>query len=99
MPSRVEGFGIVFSEALAAGLPCVARRAFAMPELVEDGVAGTLVDDDDPDALAAAIGGVLADRDVYQRVAQQRETLLRKHNWSTIAASMVEGMHRLATAG
>ena len=72
---------------------------FRHPEVVEDGLTGTLVDDDDPDAMAAAIGGLLADPDVYQRVAQQREALLGKHDWSTIAASMVEGMHRLATAG
>jgi glycosyltransferase involved in cell wall biosynthesis len=96
MPSRVEGFGIVFTEALSAGVPCVARRAFAMPELVEDGVSGVLVDDDDPDALAAAIGGVLADRGVYQRVAQRRDDVRRRHDWSTVAADMTDAMNRLA---
>ncbi len=95
MPSRVEGFGIVFSEALAAGLPCVARRAFAMPELVEDGVTGALVDDDDPEALAAAIGGVLADPDIYRRVAERRDDVLRRYDWSTVAADMVAAIRRL----
>jgi glycosyltransferase involved in cell wall biosynthesis len=96
MPSRVEGFGIVFAEALAAGLPCVARRAFAMPELVEDGVTGALIDDDDPEALAAAIGCVLADRDVYRRVATRRDEIRHRHDWSTAAANMVAAMRQLA---
>ena len=95
MPSRVEGFGIVFAEALAAGLPCVARRAFAMPELVEDGVTGALVAGDDPDILAAAIGGVLADPDVYRRVAERRPEVQRKHDWSAIAGRMVDAMRRM----
>jgi glycosyltransferase involved in cell wall biosynthesis len=95
MPSRVEGFGIVFSEALAAGVPCVARRAFAMPELIEDGVSGALVDDDDPDKLAAAIGGVLADPEMYRTVAQRRDDVRRERDWSTVAAGMVDAMRRL----
>ena len=40
-----EGFGIVFLEAMAAGLPVVACRAAAVPEVVADGVTGLLVPD------------------------------------------------------
>jgi glycosyltransferase involved in cell wall biosynthesis len=64
MPSRLEGFGIVFVEALARGLPCVGRNAFAMPEIIEPGRSGGLVDGDDPEELAT-IAGVLADDEVY----------------------------------
>jgi glycosyltransferase involved in cell wall biosynthesis len=52
MPSRFEGFGIVFAEALSAGIPCIGRDAFAMPEIIEDGVTGYLLDGDDPPALS-----------------------------------------------
>jgi glycosyltransferase involved in cell wall biosynthesis len=54
-PARWEGFGLVFLEAMRAGLPVVATRAGAIPEIVADGITGLLVPPDDPDQLAAAI--------------------------------------------
>ena len=48
LPSRFEGFGIVFAEALARGLPCVGRDVCAMPEIIDDGVTGALIRDEEP---------------------------------------------------
>ena len=59
LPSVQEGFGIVFLEAMAAGLPVVACRAAAVPEVVEDGVTGVLVPPRDPAALARALAAFL----------------------------------------
>jgi glycosyltransferase involved in cell wall biosynthesis len=53
--ARWEGFGLVLLEAMRAGLPIVATRAGAVPEVVEDGITSTLVPPDDPCALAAAL--------------------------------------------
>lgn len=61
LPSVQEGFGIVFLEAMAAGLPVVACRAAAVPEVVADGETGVLVPPRDPAALAGALAGMLAD--------------------------------------
>jgi len=55
LPSRQEGFGIVLLEAMAAGRAVVASRATAIPEVVPDGVAGSLVAPGDPDALAGTL--------------------------------------------
>lgn len=52
---QVEGFGIVFLEAGAYGVPSIATRSGGIPEAVEDGVTGLLVPERDPKALAEAI--------------------------------------------
>lgn len=60
LPSRQEGFGIVFLEAMASGLPVVAARAGAVPEVVPHDRAGFLVDPDDTGALASALTRILS---------------------------------------
>lgn len=49
MPTRVEGFGFVFLEALSRGLPCIGRDDFAMPEMIRPGLNGALLSKDDPE--------------------------------------------------
>jgi phosphatidyl-myo-inositol dimannoside synthase len=61
LPTVQEGFGLVFAEAMAAGLPVVASDAAAVPELVSDGETGLLVPPRTPGALAAALERVLED--------------------------------------
>jgi glycosyltransferase involved in cell wall biosynthesis len=55
MPSYREAQGIAILEALAAERPVVASNVGGIPEMVTDGVTGTLVPSHDPSALAAAI--------------------------------------------
>ncbi len=59
LPTVQEGFGIVFLEAMAAGLPVVACRAAAVPEVVVDRRTGLLVTPLKPDELATALATLL----------------------------------------
>jgi hypothetical protein len=69
LPSRYEGYGMVFAEALAHGLPVIACRAGAAADTVPAG-AGILVDVDDEAALAEALRSLLADPSRRQTLAR-----------------------------
>ena len=59
--SRWEGFGIVLLEAMLAGLPIVATRVSAVPEVVVDGETGLLVEAGDYAGLATHLESLLTD--------------------------------------
>jgi glycosyltransferase involved in cell wall biosynthesis len=63
-----EPFGIVFVEALAAGLPVVATSLGGALEIVDD-TCGILVPPDDPAALSVALERLLRDRALRARLA------------------------------
>jgi glycosyltransferase involved in cell wall biosynthesis len=59
MPSRLEGFGYVFLEALASGVPVIASKVDGSREAVRDGAWGILVDPSRPEELDSAIRSAL----------------------------------------
>ena len=63
-----EGFGIVFLEAAAAGVPQVAGRSGGAHEAVTDGETGIVLDPATPKAAATAIGTLLNDRELRARM-------------------------------
>src|SRR5581483_7217747 len=63
MPGRGAGFGIVYLEAAACGIPVVASKLDASREAVRDGAMGIVVDPDDPDSVKAGILAALATRE------------------------------------
>jgi glycosyltransferase involved in cell wall biosynthesis len=86
LATRYEGYGIVFDEALAHGLPIVACRTGAVPQTVPPG-AGLLVAPDDPAAFGAAVRMVVEDRALRRRLgAVSAATGARLPAWDTVPA-------------
>ena len=67
-PTRNEAFGLVAVEAMAYGLPVVATREGGLVDIVADGETGYLVARQDAAALADAIGKLLSDKDLRERM-------------------------------
>jgi glycosyltransferase involved in cell wall biosynthesis len=90
MPSRMEPFGLVFAEALSRGLPCVARNACAMPEIVTDGVSGALISKDDEYELAEAVASVLADDQIYKNCKERAPRIADYFSWERTVSDMLQ---------
>ena len=63
LPSRLDNFPNTGVEAQACGCPVVGFRVGGVPELVEEGVTGTIVEEGDTDAFASALASYLTDPD------------------------------------
>jgi glycosyltransferase involved in cell wall biosynthesis len=86
LPSRFEGYGMVFAEAIAHGLPVIGTTAGAIPDTVP-AAAGLLVPPDDVDALAAALRRLIVDAGERDRLAAAaRAAAARLPTWAGSAA-------------
>ena len=79
LPSRVEPFGLVVAESMAAGVPVVASRIDGPREILGGGELGRLVAPEDDAALAEAIGLAIGDWDGTLRRAAAAQAYARDH--------------------
>lgn len=85
LPSRFESFGLVFVEAMAAGLPVVALAGSGAEEVVEDGVTGLLATPD-ADGLAGAVDRLVGDATLRRRLgAAGRSRYLERYTVAAMA--------------
>jgi glycosyltransferase involved in cell wall biosynthesis len=90
LPSVQEGFGIVFLEAMACGLPVVAARAAAIPEVVPDRQAGLLVPPGDVAALAHALVELLARPRQRAGYGAFGREYVERFDWDRVAQMFLE---------
>lgn len=96
LPSRYEGYGMVFAEALGAGLPVVAARAGAVPDVVPESV-GMLVPVDDSASLARALRELLSDEALRRKLQSgARQAAKDLPGWADTAAIVKERLERVA---
>jgi glycosyltransferase involved in cell wall biosynthesis len=94
LPSRSEPFGIALVEALACRKPVVATRVGGIPEIIEDGRNGLLVEPDNSGALAEALMRVLKDGDLRKVLASNGYRTVQERFRSETTGSAYEGVFR-----
>jgi phosphatidyl-myo-inositol dimannoside synthase len=99
MEQRVEGFGISLAEASACGLPVIAGRSGGIPAAVRDGETGILVDAERVEAVAEAVGRLLADAPLRSRLgAAGRRAVEQHYNWRRVTADLVRIGHEMGAS-
>lgn len=94
LPSRFEGYGMAYAEAIAHGVPVVGTTAGAIPDTVPAG-AGVLVPPDDVRALVAALRGLIEDRSRLERLAAGARAAATKFpSWRDSAAQFARVLER-----
>lgn len=92
LPSRYEGYGMAIAEALAHGIPVIATRVGAIPEVVSDG-SGILVPVDDPAALADGLRRLIENPSVRQQFADAAALAsTRFASWGDTAARIASAL-------
>ncbi|MCR5720256.1 MAG: glycosyltransferase family 4 protein [Lachnospiraceae bacterium] len=90
MPSYIEAFGKVFVESLSCGLPCIGRNSFAMKDIIDDGVNGFLIDDDDLLNLSDKMFKVLTDENIRKYTLEHMKDYQEKYTWKAVADRICE---------
>jgi phosphatidylinositol alpha-1,6-mannosyltransferase len=96
LPSRGEGFGLVYLEAMARGKPVIGGAHGGAPEVIEDGVTGYLVQHGEATQLATCMETLLANPDLAKQMGLRgRERLERDFRFNVFAKSFKKILREL----
>lgn len=100
-PSMVEGMSNVILEVMAAGLPVIATRVGAAPDIIQNGVNGLLVDAGSSEQIRDAIVRIADDENFAQRIGMEARTLIESRYAVEIVAEKYCALYQslIATPG
>ncbi len=88
-PSRSEGLGNAFLEAMAAGIPVIGTPVGGIPDFLTHERTGLMVPPDDPDVLGKTIARLCSDPELKQRIVLEARNLVQeKYSWDMVAKSV-----------
>jgi glycosyltransferase involved in cell wall biosynthesis len=93
LPSRWEGLPMVLLEAMAARKPVIATKVGGMPEVIEHGVTGWLIPPEDSDALAEAMGQLLASPQLRSSLGEAAHALVKSEYSIQVFADRLIGLY------
>ena len=97
MPSRFEPFGQVFIEAMSCKLPCIGTTMDAMPELIDHGTNGYLIEPGDVEALADHLTALLGDPSLCQSLGRASfEKLCTRYTWPIVGGKIMKELLAVA---
>lgn len=96
LPSYLEGQPLSLLEGMAAGLAVVGSRVGAVPDVIEDGVHGLVVEPGDVDGLRAALARLITDREFREQLGKAAADKVRsRHDMPHLSARMSDVYSRL----
>lgn len=97
MPSRYEPYGFALIEAMAHGVPCVGTTVQSIPEILDHGRAGLLVEPGDARGLAAALLRLLRDDELARGLGEAgRRRVAAELTWRQVAARAAPALRAAA---
>jgi len=86
----IEGFGFVYLEASAHGLPVIAHRTGGVEDAVKDGETGFLVDPSDSSDLSQKIELLIKDAELRSRMGKKGKEWAARHSWTELVSRLYE---------
>ena len=91
LPSFQENSPLTVTEAMAAGVPVVASRVGGIPEMIEDGKTGFLIDPYDTNDICRAVSKILTDDSLALSMGKRaKETARKRYMASSVAESTIK---------
>ena len=96
---QFEGFGLVYLEAGAYGLPVVATRSGGVPDAVKDGETGLLAEPGDIDGIAAAMIRLLSDEELLREMGRANRLWAETLTWERFAGEQLAAYKEVLKGG